>query len=83
MHDTIPEGAFATTNPVRRSYGTSHVRPPRRLVVMTDEARELLATCGIATENSDDQAEAEQNDGEGKTHDEEPGEDTRVQERDA
>ena len=83
MHDIIPEGAFVTTNPARRSYGTSHVRPPRRLVVMTDEARELLAACSIAAEDSDDQAEAEQNDGEGTTNDEEPGEDTRAQERDA
>ena len=83
MHDIIPEGAFATTNPVRRSYGTSHVRPPRRLLAMTNEARELLAACGIATVDSDDQAEAEHNDGEGTTHDEEPSEDTRVQQRDA
>ena len=82
VHDIIPEGAFATTNPVRRSYGTSHVCPPRRLVAMTDETRELLA-CGIATKYSDDQVKAEQNDGGGTTHDEEPGEDTRVQERDA
>ena len=43
---------------------------------MTDEARELLAACGIATEDSDDQAEAEQNDRKETTHDEEPGEDT-------
>ena len=83
VHDIIPEEAFATTNPVRRSYGTSHARPPRRLVAMTDKARELLAACGIAPEDSDGQAEAEQNNSEGTTYDEEPGEDTRVQERDA
>ena len=79
----IPEGAFATTNLVRRSYGTSHARPPRRLVAMTDEARDLLAACGIAPEDSDGQAEAEQNDGEETTYDKEPDEDTSVQERDA
>ena len=58
-------------------------RPPRRLVAMTDETRELLAACGIAPEDSDGQAEVEQNDGEGTTYDEEPGENTSVQERDA
>ena len=83
MHDIIPEGAFATTNPVRRSCGTTHARPPRRLFAMTDEAREILATCGIAPEDSEGQADAEQNDGEGTTYDEERGEDTSVQERDA
>ena len=83
VHDIIPEGAFATTNPVRRSYGTSHARPTRRLFAMTDEARELLAACGIASEDSDGQAEAEQNDGEGTTYDEKPGEDTSFQKRDA
>ena len=83
MHDIILEGAFATTNSVRRSYGTSHARPLRWLVAMTDEARELLAACGIAPEDSDGRAEAEQNDGAGTTYDKEPGEDTSVQERDA
>ena len=83
MHDIIPEGAFATTNPVRRSYGTSHARPPRRLVAMTDEARELLAACSIAPEDSDGQAEAEQDDGEGTTYEKAPGEDKSVQKRDA
>ena len=83
VHDIIPEGAFATINPVRRSYGTSHASPPRRLVAITDEARELLAARGIAPEDSDGQAEAEQNNGEGTTYDEETGEDTSVQERDA
>ena len=83
VHDIIPEGAFATTNSVRRSYGTSHARPPRRLVAMADEARELLAACDIAPENSDGQAEAEQNDVEETTYDKEPDEDTSVQERDA
>ena len=83
MHDIVSEGAFATTNPVRRSYGTSHARPPRRLFAMTDEARELLAAYGIAPEDSDSQAEAEQNDGEETTYEDKPGEDTSVQERNA
>ena len=59
VHDIIPEGAFATTNPVRRSYGATHARPPRRLFAMTDEAREIPAACGIAPEDSDGQADAE------------------------
>ena len=79
MHGIIPEGAFATTNPVRRSYGTTHARPPRRLFAMTDEAREILAACSIAPEDSDGEADAEQNDDEGTTYDEERGEDTSVQ----
>ena len=83
VHDIIPAGAFATTNPVSRSYGTTHARPPRRLFAMTDEAREILAACSIAPEDSDGEADAEQNDGEGTTYDEERGEDTSVQERDA
>ena len=83
VYDIISEGAFATTNPVRRSYGTFHARPPRRLVAMTDEARELRVVCGIAPEDSDGRAEAEQNNGKGTTYDEEPGENTSVRERDA
>ena len=79
MHDIIPEGA----NPVRRSYGTTHARPPRRLFAMTDEAREILAAYGIAPEDSDGQADGEHNDVEGTTYDKERGEDKSVQERDA
>ena len=55
VHGIIPEGAFATANPPpkRKSYGTSHVRPPRRLFAMTSEAQDLLTSCGIATPGID------------------------------
>ena len=66
-----------TANPPskRKSYGTSHVRPPRRLFALTSEAQDFLTSCGIATPGIDQSENEEgQTDGNrttnGDTHDE-------------
>ena len=55
VHGIIPEGVFTTANPPpeRKSYGTPYVRPPCRLIALTDEAQDLLPSWCIATPGID------------------------------
>ena len=86
VHGIIPEGSFAIADPPpeRKSYGISYVRPPCRLIALTDGAQGLLTSWCIPTPGID-QPEIQEGliDGDRTTHGDIHDEDVRELDPDA